>query len=347
MATKITNKVFLFLFLFILTTPTWGATPWEVAVIFLGGEESAEYQKDIDRNILELAQLTPNPSLRLSIFRELPEWDVSYFADSTSEELHIWHPIFYEIDFRDLKIPGQLFVFQKNSPQKSALLNDSKLSSFLNHAFKIPGSHRILILYSHGMAFDGLKNIKLKELRHQLETHIPKRSPKSKPLDILWLDACYMANLEVAYELRNISTYFLASEEAEFSSGMPFDALQTLNENNEGSLTQGSLTQDPKAVAQNLAERFLESYSFIKEGSQRKAATSSSATLSLIDTEKLNDFVTYLSRLMQTIHLFPKELKKALKISHSLRKLSREDLGDLGSLILAFRRNRLTPAETR
>ena len=135
---RITNKTFLFLALFIFAAPTWAATPWEVAVLFLGADESADYQRDIDKNILELARITPNSSLSLSILRELPEWDISYFADSTSEELHIWTPLFYEIDFRDLKIPGRLFVFQKNKSQKSILLENKKLSSFLNSAFKNP-----------------------------------------------------------------------------------------------------------------------------------------------------------------------------------------------------------------
>ena len=336
MATKITNKTFLFLLVFIFT-PKLGpvAAPWEIGVIFLGANEPADYQKDIDKNILELARLTPNASLKLSIFRELPQWDTFYFADSASQKLHLWDPLFYDIDHH-LQVPGQLWVLQKEASQKSALLNDKKLSSFLTHAFTTPQAHRILVLYSHGFAFDGLKNIKLKELRSQLEIHLPKRFGK-KSLDILWLDACYMANLEVAYELRHLSPYFLASEESEFSSGMPFDALEELH----------STTKNPKTVAQNLAERFLESYSFIKEGSQRKAVYASSATLSLIETEKLDDVVFSLSQLIQTAPLFPKELKKTLKTSHPLRKLSRGDLVDLGHLLLSLHKNKFTPPDSR
>ncbi|MBI3019300.1 MAG: hypothetical protein HYY61_05355 [Deltaproteobacteria bacterium] len=339
MATKITNRALLFLFLFIFAASTWAATPWEVAVIFLGSDESAEYQKDIDKNILELARITPNSSLKLSIFREFSDLEATYFSDPTSEELHIWDPLFYEIDFHGIQIPGQLSVLQKKSSEKNIVLNDEKLSSFLNRAFKIPEAHRMLVLYSHGLAFDGLRNIKLKELRSQLERALPQRPGKSpeKPIDILWLDACFMATIEVAYELRNLSSYFMASEEDEFSSGMPFDALQMLNDNG----------QDPKTVARNLAERFLESYSFIQEGTQRKAITSTSATLSLIETEKLDSLVKNISKLVQTSSLFPKELKLALKISNRLRKTARKDLVDLGSLLLAFKRNHFTPLETR
>ncbi len=352
MATKITNKIFLFLLLSLLSFPIWAATPWvgdpwEIAVIFLGSDEPAQYQQDIDKNILELAKLTPNASFKLSILREFSDRQVTYFVDSTSEELSAqelptWDPLFYEIDFRGIPVPGHLTQTPKAPPQKTILLDDEKLSSFFSNAFKIPKSHRMLILYSHGLAFDGLKNIKLKELRHQLETHLgsqplSQRPLGQRPLDILWLDACFMATLEVAYELRNLSSYFLASEEAEFSSGMPFDSLQILNDTSE----------DPKILAQNLAERFLESYSFIKKGTQRKSVYSSSATISVIDTEKLNPLVANLTKLVQAIPSFPPELKMALKISNGLRKISREDLADLGSLLLAFKKNHFTPLETR
>lgn len=339
MGTKITNKLFLFLFLFVLTSPAWAVTPWEVAVIFLGSGEPSEYQKDIDKNILELARLNPSASLNISILREFLDLDTTYFVDPNSQELHIWDPLFYEIDFHGIQVPGQLFVLQKKSSDKNVFLNKKKLSSFLNQAFQNPNAHRMLVLYSHGLAFDGLKNIKLKELRHQLENILPKRPKKynEKPLDILWLDACFMATIEVAYELRGISSYVMASEEDEFSSGMPFDALQMLNHT----------PQDPKTLAQNLAERFLESYSFTQNGSQQKAIYSTSATISLIETEKLDPLVKNISKLVQTSSLFPEKLKLALKISNPLRKTAREDLVDLGSLLLAFKRNRLMPLETR
>ena len=39
---------------FLWVAPLFGATPWEVAVLFVGAGESAEYQGDIDRALMEL-----------------------------------------------------------------------------------------------------------------------------------------------------------------------------------------------------------------------------------------------------------------------------------------------------
>ena len=145
----------------------------------------------------------------------------------------------------------------------------SKLSAFLKSAYKDSTSKKALIIYGHGSGPEGLKDMPAAEMKAMLL----KLNIK---MDVLWLDACFLSNLEFLYEIRSASRYTIASEEAEFSAGLPFESL-------------GELPEYDSALAASkfLAARFIESYSYLKNGEQREYVSTSSATVSVIDTEEL------------------------------------------------------------
>lgn len=312
-----------------LATPShaYATTPWEVAVLFLGSEEPEEYQQDIDSNILELARTTPNALFKLSLYRELPERSVQYFVDPASKKTSPWDSLFFKVPAPGIRVPGRLTAIP-SAPGAQPLIRDSaRLGAFLNGAFSRPGSRRILVVYGHGLGHEGLQQAKLKEVRAQLEAALPKRAGSEKPLDILWLDACFMANLEAAYELRGISSVYVASEDSEFSSGAPFDFLDGL----------GSGPDDVRAIATELAERFVESYSYTRKGSQHHAALSSSATISVVDTARLDRLVSALAGVKRAIGKLTPEQRRTLVRTNKKYRMDRPDLADLGSFLLTLR----------
>ncbi len=281
----------------ILLWSSLGQAQWEVSVAFLGADEDSDYQSDIDRNVMELARLAPGEALTLSLYRELPDRKYAYYPDPNSTEEHLLSKLVSNYQGKE-KIPGKL----------DEVIG---LEAFLKSSFTKEGSRRLLVLYAHGYGYDGLKKISLARLRNLTE---------GLGLDILWLDACFMGGLEVAAELSKVSRFFVSSEESEFSAGAPFDVLQkTLNEN-------------PEETAVELAERFLESYSFAKRGSQTSAVFKSSATISVLDLRKFES-------LYPTIKAWSLELKKVVEELPAKTKkirMEKEDLVDFGALLQAF-----------
>ncbi|MBI4043005.1 MAG: hypothetical protein HY391_05980 [Deltaproteobacteria bacterium] len=296
---------------------------WEVGVVFLGATLPDDYQRDIDRNLLELAALSPNHRFRLSILRDFPERSVFYAVDPASPDLHEWDSLFFEIPHPGIPVPGDLEIWTKDKNGES-ILRENYLKLFFQRAFSEEESRKILILYGHGHAHDGLEKVSLMELKTLL-------SKSGIRFDILWLDACFMATVEVAYELRETAHYLIASEEAEFAAGTPFDALQALAESPENVETIGS----------DLIRRFIESYSYLKSGSQHRVVLSSPATVTLINLEKISSFVDRLAHFSKAVGRFSPEQRASLKQSNIRRRTERGDLADLGSLMRAISTHRL------
>jgi hypothetical protein len=207
--------------------------------------------------------------------------------------------------------------------------SNSTLADLSKSIFKDPQAKRILIYYGHGKAFDGVENHKLLQLKNLIETSIPKR-PGNTLLDLLWFDACFMGNIETAYEFKDLTRYYMGSEDSEFSSGLPYDALSVFESEHTDELT----------LFKNLALRFIESYSFIRKGNQRGAVSTSSATISLIDekmlkrtTEKIRTFSAEIVRLSDL------ERARILK-SAPRRRTDNKELVDLGSLLNSLSKSR-------
>lgn len=258
---------------FLLVATVAQAADWDVAVVFLGRQEPADFQADIDRNLLELAKLSPNARFRLSLLRQFPDRVTSAFFDGTSRSGSRWDALFANAPLAGVVVPG---VISSMAAGRTVMDEPALLGGFFRRAFARPNARRLLVIYGHGEGFRGLTEKPLLELQKNLESTIPSRVG-AKALDLLWFDSCFMASLEVLTQLRNLSHFFLAAEDAEFSAGVPFDSFAELEDG----------PDDPRAMALFFAGRFLESYSFIEKGSQTGAVSTSSATIAVVESARL------------------------------------------------------------
>ena len=306
---KLLSKIFFALLLICFTRVQASETKWEVATLFLGNGEDSVFQNDIDQNILELSRINLNSNFNLGIYRELDGESINYFPNlKTNRKDFTLSDILYRKNLNH-SISGSL--------TKSRTPN---LTQFLKYFFKDPQTKKVLIVYSHGLGPAGLKNYQTKVLKNIL-------SQANIHFDILWFDACFMANLEFLNELKRFSTYSIASEEAEFTAGMPFQYLNQLTYFN-----------NTKEAALDMASNFIESYSYLKSGSQRSYVKTSSATISVIENSKLTNLIDPLKTISQYIRNLPTE--DLQNLLHSLqRKYAMEDqsLVDVGSLLIQLR----------
>jgi hypothetical protein len=312
---------------FLLLSPHSALAVWEVAVIFLGADQPATFQEDIDRNLMELFRLNPNENFKLGILRDFTDHTSSYVVEMGSSTLSKWNPLFHNVPVEGFELPGVIDTRLKTHPNSSALTHPIQTKDFLSNIFQDPNAKRVLILYGHGHAFDGFEKLNLIEFRSFLESSIPKR--EGHPLDLLWMDSCFMGSIEVVTELRKISPYFLGVEDAEFSAGAPFEQLDDLKED----------PKDVEAVAIGFAERVVESYSFVKKGAQRNAVYSSAAVISLIDTRLLNPVLSELSSFINVVKKFPgrsftqKQLSLLRRKDQKREMVGRSDIVDLGAFM--------------
>lgn len=206
----------------------------------------------------------------------------------------------------------------RESPGKNPDRN--KLLTFLKKSFSESKAKKALVLYGHGDGPTGLRDLKTAELKKLLgELNIK--------LDIIWFDACFLANIEFLYELRKSSSYIIASEEAEFSAGMPFESL--------GELPAISSSQE---AAVFLAKRFIESYSYLKNGEQTHAVSTSSATISVIDNNEIETFTTLFKKAADVIKKLPVRDQVALKNKLAKKySMDEKSLIDLGHLLIELR----------
>ncbi|QDK42454.1 hypothetical protein DOM21_13560 [Bacteriovorax stolpii] len=204
--------------------------------------------------------------------------------------------------------------------EKESRPSKTKILTFLKNSFKDPKSKKALVIYGHGQGPAGLRDMPVSELKSLL------KDLKMK-LDITWFDACFLSNIEFLYELRGTSAYSIASEEAEFSSGLPFESLSDLPQN-----------ATAESATLMLAKSFIDSYSYLKDGKQRDAVSTSSATISVIDNAELEVFVAAFKKVSAIIQKLPAAEQSALK--NKLAKkyaMDEKSLVDLGSLLIELR----------
>lgn len=269
-------------------------TKWEVAIVFRGDDKKSDQQFQKDIDDNILELAKINPSLNLKI------------------------GIYRELS-------GKRYTYQSENATLKPIEVKLDLASFLQSAYQDPAAKKSLIIYSHGKGAEGLRGLSTQDLKETLSS-IPH-------LDFLWFDACFMANTEFLYELRERSDYTISSEEAEFSSGLPFQVLSLL-----------PMYASAKEAALALARNFIESYSYLKNGSQKNYVSKSSATISVIENKKLETIANSLQWVSEIIKGFSdaekEKLKKALVAKASMDESS---LVDLGLLLIEVRKINFNP----
>ena len=131
---------------------------------------------------------------------------------------------------------------------------------------KYPAEHYALVIWNHGAGWAGVSSddntqhgMDLPDVRWALEKICEKTKAQGKDkLDLVDFDACLMATLEVAYELKDTTDFLVASQETEPGAGMQYtDYLRWI----------ATYPESPAAsFAKNLVETYVKSYA--PEGSQ-------------------------------------------------------------------------------
>jgi len=316
---KLNNFLKLFLAFFILVSAgiALAETKWEVAVVFRGAEPDEAFQKDIDDNILELARITSGSNFKLGIYRETLNGSVVYLPSNGSAKNSL-SDLLYRQDLKSIVIPGTLKKYDQEN-----------LAPFLKSFYKNKDSKKALIIYSHGKGAQGLQGLSTHDLKETLASSVPH-------LDVLWFDACFMANLEFLYEMRKFSDYTLASEEAEFSSGLPFQILSSLPS-----------FSSAKEASVALAKNFIDSYSYLKNGQQRNYVGVSSATISVVENKNLETLATALKKVSVLYKGLNDKTKTDLKnYLVQTASMDEKELVDLGRLLIEVRkRSNIADAE--
>ena len=149
------------------------------------------------------------------------------------------------------------------------------LTSFIRFAAeKFPAKRYMLILWDHGSTtsavaidFSSRDGLTPREVRRAIEV-------SGVTFEIIGFDACLMASIENAYELRNLARYMVASEENIPGPGWPY------------AYVLSRLAKNPGAPAEELVKGFVEDY-YRWYQEQAPPEIAAGVTLSAIDLSKL------------------------------------------------------------
>jgi cysteine peptidase C11 family protein/helix-hairpin-helix protein len=94
-----------------------------------------------------------------------------------------------------------------------------------------PADHYALVIWNHGAGWSGVSyddnshhGMDLPEVRQACEGIVDAiKKAGGEKIDVIDFDACLMATVEVAYELRDVCQYLASSQETEPGDGMPYD----------------------------------------------------------------------------------------------------------------------------
>ncbi|MBI3037553.1 hypothetical protein HYY75_00680, partial [bacterium] len=215
-----------------------------------------------------------------------------------------------------------------------------ELAEFLSWGVETyPADHFMVVIWNHGGGWKGIsfddesgKNLSIPDIVwaiNQANPSLSKVNPKHPKFDVLDFDACMMGMLEVAYELKDVVDFLVASEETEPGLGMPYqDTLSPLKE---------SPGMQPKTLAKNLVSAYVKSYSL--GGSQTsKRNLGSSITKSAYDLSKIAPLASLVNKLAEALlanhELYSKLLTHSSGQFAKVRRYNDESFVDLYDLVM-------------
>jgi hypothetical protein len=160
-----------------------------------------------------------------------------------------------------------------SSTESSGTFNMSdptRVTEFIQYAVHThPAKHYGLVLWNHGAGYkeafvDGNTVLSLKDVLQGIQQ-------SNVHLDLLGFDACLMGMHEVAYAMRGVSNYLIASEEVEPGAGYPYDTVLS------------GLAANTKMDAATLGTLVVDKYAASYVGGERPQ----DVTSSLIDLSKI------------------------------------------------------------
>jgi hypothetical protein len=298
-----------------INPPVPNIPEWTV-MIYLDSDNNLESAGIADINEMEIAGSTTDVNIVVQVDRipysVLAANNEGYADDISNSNWTNTRRYYITQDFDPVLI---------NSPLKSDLgeLNMGDPQTLVDFAkwavINYPAKKYLLVIWNHGGGFRSLSltkdiawddtsggdKITMPELEYALSAI---NTQMGKKIDIVGMDACFMAMTEVAYQIKDYADILVSSEESEPGDGWPYDTIL------------GELVGNPLISSEQLAVDIVDKYIF--------SYPYGNVTQSAIDLSHMDTLATQLSNLALAIM----DDSLTLKSKYILASVSSQYYGD-------------------
>ena len=276
-----------------VTPPISDLPEWTI-MVYLDADNNLESAGIDDINEMEMVGSTTDVNIVVQVDRipysVLAANNEGYLDDISNNNWTTTRRYYITQDFDSIQINSQLIsdLGELNMGTPQTLIN------FANWAVtNYPAKKYLLVIWNHGGGFrsaglakdiawddtSGGDKITMSELEYALSAI---STQMGKNVDIVGMDACFMAMTEVAYQIKDYADILVTSEESEPNDGWPYDSIL--------SQLVSYPTMTPNQLATNIVDSYVFSYT-----------ASDNATQSAIDLSYINTLAGQLSTLALTI----------------------------------------------
>lgn len=228
-----------------------------------------------------------------------------------------------------------------------------ELAGFLTWGIEnYPADRFMAVIWNHGAGWVGISyddesgnNLTVPDIVwacNQAKPALEKANPKHPRFDLIDFDACLMGMIEIAYELRDVCDFMIASEETEPGQGMPYqDTLRPLKET-------PAIT--PRAAARAMVSGYVKSFAAGGSATTRVLG-GASVTKSAYDLSRIQPLVTLVGRLGEALTENHDAYTQALIDEYGsfarIRRYSEASFVDLHDLVVRLATIKSMPDEVR
>jgi clostripain len=231
-------------------------------MVYLDADNNLESAGINDINEMEMVGSTTDVNIVVQVDRipysVLAANNEGYADDISNGNWTTTRRYYITQDFDSVQINSQL----KSDLGELNTGDPQTLADFANWAVtNYPAKKYLLVIWNHGGGFRSLNlakdiawddtsggdKITMPELEYALSTI---NTQMGKKIDIVGMDACFMAMTEVAYQIKDYADILIASEESEPGDGWPYDTIL------------GELVGNPLISSEQLAVDIVDKYIF-------------------------------------------------------------------------------------
>lgn len=271
-----------------------GRAKWTF-MVFMNGDNNLEYYADLDLNEMKSVNSTNDLNIIVQLDR---------FSMSGAWRYRVLHKYLQEV----WSTTSELDFGSPNT------LRDFVIWTINNY----PADRYALIIWDHGAGWRrktlGLRGISYDETSGTIMTMAQLKSALSqvgRKIDLLGMDACLMAMMEVAYQVKDYADYLVGSEESEPAYGWPYDTILT------------ELVSNPNMGPSTLASIIVNKYSVYYSSSRK-------VTQSAIDLSKIVDLKNACDSLALTLknnmNTYKTQIQQAVSNTQAYGDLDFRDL---------------------
>ena len=250
-----------------LFPPVNNTAEWTV-MVYLDSDNNLESVGIDDINEMEMAGSTSDVNIVVQVdripYNVLASNNQGYADDASNGDWTNTRRYYISQDFDPIQINSQLL----NNLGELNMGDPQTLIDFANWgAVNYPAKKYLLVIWNHGGGFRSSSSNLTKDIAwddtnggdkitmSELESALSAISAQlGRKIDIVGMDACFMAMTEVAYQIKDHVDILVSSEESEPSAGWPYDTILD-------DLT-GNPLMSPEQLAENIVDNYIFSYPF-------------------------------------------------------------------------------------